>query len=180
MDCSTQGFPVHRCLPEFAQTHVHWVNDAIQPSHPLSPSSSPALNLSQHQGHFQWVGSSHQVAKYCASASASVLPMEIQGWFLSDHRQVHNPESDWAQTSPPEWKLQDKPIIRGWVSKCKCIHTTEPYIIIRKKKSTDTKWTSKCIVMWKDLGAEQCNVYGEDKEGICIYFHNTSDFAGNS
>ena len=63
MDCSTPGFPVLHYLPELAQSHVHRVADAIQPSHPLS-SLSPAFNLSQHQGPFQWVGSSHQVAKY--------------------------------------------------------------------------------------------------------------------
>ena len=57
MDCSTPGFPVLHCLPEFAQTHVHWVNDAIQPSHLLSPPSPPAFTLSQHQGLFQWVDS---------------------------------------------------------------------------------------------------------------------------
>ena len=61
-DCNTPGFPVLHYLPEFAQTHVHWVDDAIQPSHPLLP-TSPALNLSQNQGLFQWVGSSHQIAK---------------------------------------------------------------------------------------------------------------------
>ena len=60
MNGSTAGFPVHHQLPELAQTHVY---DAIQSSHPLSPPSSPALNLSQHQGLFQWLGSSHQVAK---------------------------------------------------------------------------------------------------------------------
>ena len=62
MDCSTPGFPVHHQLPEFSQTYVHWVGDAIQPSYPLS-SPSPAFNLSQHQGLFKWVSSSHQVAK---------------------------------------------------------------------------------------------------------------------
>ena len=62
MDCSTPGLPVHHQLSEPTQTHVHWVGDAIQPSHPLS-SPSPALNLAQHQGLFQWVSSSHQVAK---------------------------------------------------------------------------------------------------------------------
>ena len=61
----------------FAQTHVHWVGDAIQPSHPLLPPSPILLNLSQHQGLFQWVSSSHQVAK----ALASVLRMNIQGRF---------------------------------------------------------------------------------------------------
>ena len=63
MDCSTPGLPVHHQLPEFTQTHVHWVSDAIQPSHPLSSPSPPAFNLSQYQGLFQWVSSSHQVAK---------------------------------------------------------------------------------------------------------------------
>ena len=63
MDCSTPGLPVHHQLPEFTQTHVHRVGDAIQPSHPLSSPSSPALNLSQHQGFFKWVSSSHEVAK---------------------------------------------------------------------------------------------------------------------
>ena len=63
MVCSTPGFPILHYLPEFAQTHVHWVDEAIQSSHPLSLPSPPAFNLSQHQGLFQWVSSSHQVAK---------------------------------------------------------------------------------------------------------------------
>ena len=62
-DCSTPGFSVHHQLPELAQTHVHRVGDAIQPSYPLSSPSSPAFNLSQHQGLLQWVSSSHQVAR---------------------------------------------------------------------------------------------------------------------
>ena len=62
-DCSTTGLPVHHQLPELAQTHAHWVSDAIQPSHPLSSPSPPAFNLSQHQGLFKWVTSSRQVAK---------------------------------------------------------------------------------------------------------------------
>ena len=53
MDCSTPGFPVHHQLPEFTQTHVYQVGDAIQPSHPLTSPSPPAFNLSQHQGLFQ-------------------------------------------------------------------------------------------------------------------------------
>ena len=63
MDSSTPGFPVHHKLPEFTQTHVHGVGDAIQPSHPLLSLSPPAFSPSQHQGLFKWVGSSHQVAK---------------------------------------------------------------------------------------------------------------------
>ena len=63
MDCSTPGFSVHHQFPELAQTHAHRVGDAIQPSHPLSSPSPPAFSLSQHQRLFQWVSSSHQVAK---------------------------------------------------------------------------------------------------------------------
>ena len=63
LDCSTPGFLVLHYLPQLTHTHVHQVGDAIQPSHPLSPSSPPAFNLSQHQGLFLWVGSSHQEAK---------------------------------------------------------------------------------------------------------------------
>ena len=63
MTCSTPGLPVHHQLPEFTQTHVHWVGDAIWPSHLLLSPSPPAFNLSQHQGLFNWVSSSHQVAK---------------------------------------------------------------------------------------------------------------------
>ena len=80
MNCSTPGLPVHHQLPEFTQTHVHQVDDAIQPSHPLSSPSPPALNLSQHQGLL------HQVAEVLGvSASKSVLPMNTQdlsplGW----------------------------------------------------------------------------------------------------
>ena len=63
MDSRVTGFPVHHQLPEFTRTHVHWVSDAVQPSHPLSSPSPPAFSLSQHQGPFKWVNSSHQVAK---------------------------------------------------------------------------------------------------------------------
>ena len=70
MDCSMPGFPALHNLPEFAQTHVHWASDALQPSHPLPPSSPFAFNLSQQQGLFQWVSSSHQVAK--------VLELQLQ------------------------------------------------------------------------------------------------------
>ena len=71
-------FLVLHYLPEFAQTHVHWIGDAIQPSHSLSSPSPPAFSLSQHQGLFQWVGSLNQVGQ---SIGASVLPMNIQGWY---------------------------------------------------------------------------------------------------
>ena len=72
--CSTPGFPVHHQLPEPTQIHVHRVSDAIQPSHPLVSPSRSAFNLSQHQGLFQWVGSSCQVAK--------VLEFQLQNQFF--------------------------------------------------------------------------------------------------
>ena len=70
MDCKHARLPCPSLSPEFAQTHVHWVGDSIQPSHPLLPPSPPVLNLSQHQGLFQWVGFSHQMAK--------VLELQLQ------------------------------------------------------------------------------------------------------
>ena len=79
--CSMPGFPVHHQLPELTHTHVHWVSDTIQPSHPLSSPSPPTFNLSQHQGLFQWVNSWYQMAKVLVSASTSVLPVNTQDWF---------------------------------------------------------------------------------------------------
>ena len=77
MNHGTPGLPIHHQLPEFTQTHGHWVNDAIQPYHPLSPPSPPAPNPSQHQSLFKWLSSSHEVAK--------VLEVQLQhesflGW----------------------------------------------------------------------------------------------------
>jgi len=83
MNRNTPGLLVHHQLLESTQTHVHCVGDAIQPSHPLSSTSPPVLILSQHQGLFQGVRSSHQVAKVLGvSASTSVLPMNTQDWSL--------------------------------------------------------------------------------------------------
>ena len=100
MDCGTPGFPVYQHLPELAQTHVHQVSDAIQPSHPLLSPSPPAFNLSQYQGLFQWAGSSHQVAK--------VLELQHQSFqwiFRTDYQ-------DWLVWTPccpgtdPFWGVQ--------------------------------------------------------------------------
>ena len=74
-------------LPELAQTHVHWVSDAIQPSHPLSSPSPPAFNLSQHQGLFQLVSSSHQVAK--------VLELQLQRQSLNEYSGLISVRIDW-------------------------------------------------------------------------------------
>ena len=82
MDYSMLGFPVYQQLPELAQTHVHPVSDAIQSCHPLSSPSPPAFNLSQHQGLFQWVSSSHQVAKDW-SFSFSISPSNEYSGMIS-------------------------------------------------------------------------------------------------
>ena len=84
MNRSTPGLPVHHQLSEFTQTHVHWVSDAIQPSHPLSSPSPPAPNPSQHQSLFQWVSSSHEVDK--------VLEFQLQ-----HHSFQRNPRADVLQ-----------------------------------------------------------------------------------
>ena len=81
---STPGLPVHHQLPEFTQIHVHWVSDAIQPSHPLSSPFPPAPTPSQHQSIFQWVNSSHEVAR--------VLEFQLQ-----HHSFQRNPRADLRQ-----------------------------------------------------------------------------------
>ena len=87
MDRSMPGLPVHQQLPEFTQTHVHWVGDTIQPYHLLSSPSPPAFNLSQHQGLFKWVSSSHQVAK--------VLEFQLQHQSFHEHPGLISFRMDW-------------------------------------------------------------------------------------
>ena len=86
MNCSMPGLPVHHQLLELTQTHVHWVSDAIQPSHPRLSPSPPVPNLSQHQSLFQWDNSSHEVAKVLELqlALASFLPKKSYGWSPSE------------------------------------------------------------------------------------------------
>ena len=89
MNGSTPGLPIPHHLPELAQTHVHWVDDAIQPSHPLQSPFPPAFNFSQHQGLFQWVSSSHQVAK------GLVLQHQFfqRIWGYTDKKYIKGPHS---------------------------------------------------------------------------------------
>ena len=107
MDCTTPGLPVHHQLPEFTQTHAHWVSDAIKPSHPLSSPSPPAFNLSQHQGLFKGVSSSHQVAR------VSELQLQDQSFqwifrtdFLSDGlvRSPCSPRDSQESSPAPQFK----------------------------------------------------------------------------
>ena len=80
MNCSMPGLPVNHKLPEFTQSHVHRVGDAIQPSHPLSSPSPPAPNPSRHQSLFQWVNFTSGGQSIGVSALASVLPMNTLDW----------------------------------------------------------------------------------------------------
>ena len=79
--CSTPGFPVHHQLPEFTQTHVHWVDDVIQSSHPLSSPSPPTLNLCQHQGLLNESALCIRWPKYWSFSLSITPPMNIQDWF---------------------------------------------------------------------------------------------------
>ena len=91
VDCSTPGLPVHHQLLEFTQTHVHWVGDTIQPSHPLSSPSPPTFNLSQHQGLFQWVNYPHTLGfdKICFLKSSFILlvthPFQWRALLCAEH-----------------------------------------------------------------------------------------------
>ena len=93
MNCSTPWFSILHYLLEFAQTHVHWLGDAIQPPHPLSPSSPPVLSLSQDQELFQWVNSSHQLPK--------VFPLGLTGLISLLSKGLSR-----VFSSTTNWKLQ--------------------------------------------------------------------------
>ena len=107
MDCSMPGFPVHCQLSELAHTHIHWVSDAIQPSHPLSSPYPPACSLAQHYGLFQWVSFLHQVAKVF---EFQLQHQSLQWIFRTDFLQdglVGSPCSlrDYEESSPtPQFK----------------------------------------------------------------------------
>ena len=128
MNRSTPALPVYQQLPEFTQTHIHRVSDAIQPSHPRSSLSSPAPNPSQHQSLFQWVNSSHEVAK-------------VLGFQLQHHSFQRNPRADLLQNglvgspcSPRYYQessptLQFKSITLHYLGKPKLIMDMMSFII---------------------------------------------------
>ena len=109
MNCSMRGLPVHHQLPEFTQTHVHRVSDAIQPPHPLPSPSPPAPNPSQHQSLFQWVNSSDEVAK-------------VPKFQLQHHSLQRNPRADLLQNGlvgsfcrdTQNWVLKLEPGLPRW------------------------------------------------------------------
>ena len=137
MEGSMPGFPVHHQLPELAQTHVHRVSDAIQPSHPLSSPSPPAFNLSQHRGLFQRVSSSHQVAKVLASFSISPS---------NEHSGLISFRMDWLDLLAVQGALKgllqhhsSKASIL-WHSTFFIVHLSHPYMTTGKTIAL-TSWT---------------------------------------
>ena len=156
MNCSTPGLPVHHQLLESTQTHVHWVGDAIQPFHPLSSPSPPALNLSQHQGFFKWVSSLHQVAK--------VLELQLQHqsfqWifrtnFLQDWLvwSPCSPSDSQESSSTPEFKSINSSVLSFLYSPTlTSIHsmqlaTTKQLELPLKTKLTSLKLTVKMALI---------------------------------
>ena len=128
MNCSMPDLPVHHQLPEFTQTLVHQVGDAIQPSHPLSFPSPPVPNLSQHQGLFQWVNSLHEVYQSIGvSASTSVLPKNTQDWsplewtdWISLQSQESSPTPQFKSINSSALSFLHSPTLTsihdGWIS----------------------------------------------------------------
>ena len=138
MDCTTPGLPVHHQLPEFTQIHVHWVGDAIQPSHPLSSPSPPTFNLSQHQGLFQGISSSHQVAK--------VLEFQLQYQFFQWIFRTDFLWMDWldllAVQGPLKSLLQHHSSKASilWCSAFYIVQLLHPYLTTGKAIAL-TRWT---------------------------------------
>ena len=146
MDCNMTGFPVHHQLPELAQTHVHQVCDAIQPSHPLSSPSPSAFNLSQHQGLFQWVSSSHQVAK--------VLEFQLQ------HQSFQ-----WIFTAlfiiARTWKQPRCSSADEWIRKLWYIYTMEHYSAIKKNtfESVLIRWMKLETITQSEVSQKEKHQY---------------------
>ena len=119
MDCSTPYFHVLHYLPEFAQIHDHWASGALQSTHPLSSPSPPVLNFSQHQGLFQWVGSSHQMAKIL-ELHHQFLPMSSHVWMWElDYK------DSWAPKNWCFWTVVLEKTLEGSLD-CKVIQPVNP------------------------------------------------------
>ena len=138
MNHSTPGLPVHQQLPEFTQTHVHWVGDAIRPSHPLLSPSPPAFNFSQHQSLFQWVNSSHEVAKVL-DFSCNIIPSKERPGLISLRM-------DWLDLLAVQGTLKSllqhhsskESII--WFSVFLMVHLSHPYMTTEESIAL-TRWT---------------------------------------
>ena len=132
--------PCPSLSPEFAQTHVHWVSDAIQPFHPLSPPSPPALNLSQHQGLFQWVGSSHQVAK--------VLELQLQHQSFQWIFRVDSFRIDWFDLLTVQETL--KSLLQHHSLKASALWCSALFIV---------QLSHLCVITWKNQSFDYTDLY---------------------
>ena len=139
MDCSTPGLPVHHQLLELAQTHAHWVGDAIQPSHPLSSLSPPTFNLSQHQALFQWVSSLHQVARYW-SFSFNISPSH-------EHSGLISLRMDWLDLLAVQGTL--KSLLQHHSSKASILRLSACFIVSSIAEAN--KCPSLCCPLVSDL-----------------------------
>ena len=135
MNHKKPGLPVHHQLPESTQTHVHWVGDAIQPSHPLSSPSPPALNLSQHHGLFKWVGSSHQVAK--------VLELQLSISPFNEHPGLISFRMDWLDLLAVQGAL--KSLIQHHSSKASILWCSALFIVQLSSISIHVHWKNHSL-----------------------------------
>ena len=137
MNCSMPGFPVLHHFPEFAQTHVYWVGDAMQLSHPLLPASPPAFNLSQNQGLFQWVSSLHQVAKVLGF---QLQHQSFQWIFRTDFLQDGLLDLAVQRTLKSLLQHHSSKASILWISAFFIVQLSHPYMTTGKT-ITLTKWT---------------------------------------
>ena len=137
MNRSTPGLPVHHQLPKSTQTHVHWVSDAIQPSHPLSSLSPPALKLSQHQGLFKWVSPLHQVAK--------VLEFQLQHQPSNEHPGLISFRMDWLDLLRIQGTL--KSLLQHHSSKASILRCS-PFFIVQLSHPYMTTGKTTALTRW--------------------------------
>ena len=155
MDCSMPGFPVHHQLPELAQTHVHWVSDAMKPPHPLS-SPSPAFNVSQHQGLFQWISYSHQeyflpelILPYCiGEISQQLCIIELSHCFRSTYFPCQGSGSQWISECVREIALHVECMC---VCVCVCVCVWKKTVVQQISGNDHIPWKfSICVLTSSD------------------------------
>ena len=164
MDCSTPIFAILHYLPEFAQTHVHWVSDAIQPSHPLPPSPF-ALNLFQHQGLFQWDGFLHRWPKYWSS---SISPSNKYSMLISFR-------IDWFDLAVQGTlkSLLQHYSLKAWILQCSAffmVQVSHPYMTTRRSVAL-TRWTfvGKAMSLLFNMLSRFCHSF-PSKEQVSFNF----------
>ena len=143
MNRSTPGFPVHHQLLEFTQTHVHQVGDAIQPSHPLLSPFPPAPNPSQHQSLFQWVSSSHEVAKVLEFFSFSISPS-------NEHPGLVSFRMDWLDLLVDQGTL--KSLLQHHSSKASMIFWHSAFFIVQLLHPYMTTGKTIALTRWTCVG----------------------------